>query len=161
MAFTGGDAMHKISLMAAASVFAVAGCATRSDAPTAGGHDPTAEVKTFVRPVKCGVNIFIDEDDAVISVDYEPVPTRACAGARKTVTWRLNAPAGYRFAADGVTFKAGTPAAADVRCRPLGTGGTLFSCDFDPTAGPTYLYTVTVSRPGKPDATLDPRIINN
>ena len=119
------------------------------------------ELSPFTRPAKCGVNVYVDEDNT-ISIDHEPVRTKRCVGTVRTIIWKLDPhDATLSFPSNGIELKS-TPAAGDPICGLVtGSTGKKFACTFSgsPT-GQTYFYKITVLKNGV-SLMLDPSMVNN
>ena len=123
--------------------------------------DQAFELLPFTRPARCGVNVYVDEDNT-ISIDHEPVRTKRCVGAVKKIVWKLDpGDPTLSFPSDGIVLKT-TPAFGDPTCEPIAaSAGKKFSCTFpDPPNGKTYFYKITVLR-GSATLVLDPSMVNN
>ena len=122
----------------------------------------TFELSVFTRPARCGVNVYVDEDNS-IAIDHEPVHTKRCVGSVRTILWKLDpADSSLTFPSNGIELKS-APAAGDPICGLVtASAGKKFACTFSgsPT-GNMYRYTITVLRNGVALLPLDPTIINN
>ncbi len=115
----------------------------------------------FVRPARCGVNVYVDEDNNV-SIDHEPVRTKRCVGIPKKIVWKLDpGDTTVFFPANAIVLKS-SPGLGDPACNPVdGSGGKKFECTFSGSPnGQTYFYKITVLKEGIP-LMLDPSMVNN
>ena len=119
------------------------------------------ELLPFSKPARCGVNVYVDEDNT-ISIDHEPVRTKRCVGAVKEIVWKLDpSDTTLSFPPDGIVLKS-APAPGDPTCKPdAGSTGKKYACTFgDPPNGQIYFYKITVLRSGV-TLVLDPSMVNN
>ena len=115
----------------------------------------------FVRPARCGVNVYVDEDNN-ISIDHEPVRTKRCSGSVKKIVWKLDPGDATVFFPSNAIALTSTPAFDDPTCQPVfGSFGKKFECIFGSSPNfKTYIYKITVLKDGLP-LLLDPSMVNN
>ena len=161
--------MSKLALVTLCAAVFAAGCANLQGGVSLPIPRDTGEITSvqafdllpFVRPARCGVNVYVDEDNN-ISIDHEPVRTKRCVGIARKIVWKLDpADTTAFFPVNAIVLKS-SPAAGDPACGPVsGSGGNKFECTFSgPPNSQTYFYKITVLKEGMPQM-LDPSMVND